>query len=165
MPSLATVAAHWETGDNADTFPNLRRTALAQQEPFCFRCGWFSPIPCMDDDKHAGENPWTFAAGWLERAHLAERFSGGADTPNNLVPLCLFCHREMPELISDRTVAIAWINAFEPASRDVAYQIATDSLWGGDLYQKTPGSRVLLRVRLRANDYHRRFLAEESAAA
>lgn len=161
MPSLAKIADYWAADGRAvATFPDVRRFALGLGEPFCFRCGWFAPIPDMFSERYATADPWTYASGWLERAHLAERFSGGSDTVDNLIPLCNICHRQMPELIADRADAIEWVNEWDPDSRNPFWQIATDSLWAGDNYRPFPGSGSLLVLRLRVDDYHRRALID-----
>jgi 5-methylcytosine-specific restriction endonuclease McrA len=162
MPTLAAVGAYWAQNRYADVFPHLNRYILAMPEPCCFHCGWFAPQPCRldeGDEKSAKQNPWVSAGGWLERAHLAERFSGGSDQAENLVPLCNLCHRQMPQLIASRDEAIAWVNSPCLDRGNQWWQIATDDRWGGDNHARFPGRSAIYDFRLHVDAVVREHLA------
>lgn len=162
MPSLPKIIDYWAADRHSDAFPNLAARAIGWGEPFCFRCGWLSPIPedVLSEPPAKPVDPWKYANGWLQRAHLAERFEGGADRVDNLVPMCSLCHRQMPEQFKEREPAIAWINAWDPDSRNPFWQLATDFAFGGERYRAFPGTGNFLNLRLRADDYHRRALVK-----
>lgn len=171
MPTLAAIADHWSTDRNAYVFQNLEAHVIGWNNPFCFRCGWRPPMPPASAaaestaTKRQSKPIWQFAAGWLQKAHLAERFSGGSDLPENIVPMCCLCHRQMPGLISSRGAAIAWINAWDPAAQDNDWQQATDYAWGGDRHQEFPGTKAFLNWRLRVDDLKRRLAADPNLFA
>jgi 5-methylcytosine-specific restriction endonuclease McrA len=161
MPTLTAIVEYWKTDRTAEAFPNLRAHVIGWNNPHCFRCGWLTPLPGKDEKPSKRARPvWQFAAGWLQKAHLAERFSGGPDLAENLVPMCSLCHRQMPALIGNRDTAIAWINSWDPAAADADWQIATDYAWGGDRYREFPGTKAFLNWRLRIDDLKRRLAAD-----
>lgn len=160
MPSLTRIADWWMRDGHAAVFPNLMARAIGWGEPFCFRCGWLSPEPGHIAEIKLVRDPWKHARGWLERAHLAERCSGGADMPDNLAPLCSLCHRQMPEAFGTRQAGIAWINSWDASSLNPFWQAATDLNWGGDSYRAFPGTKAFLNLRLQADDYHRHAVIE-----
>jgi hypothetical protein len=89
MPSLRKIVDHWrETG-----------TFDVEDHPHCFACREQAPA-----------DNWTDARGWLERAHLIDRYLGGLDGPQNLVPLCGVCHGWQP-IFEPGAEAIAWVLA------------------------------------------------------
>jgi hypothetical protein len=94
MPQLGRIAMFWLNGFGSGTCPEEIRNE-DWGEPFCFRCYWQAPVP---DANQAGgiEACWNLASGWLERAHLHDRFDGGSDAVENLMPLCVICHAHMP---------------------------------------------------------------------
>jgi hypothetical protein len=58
------------------------------QEARCVRCGY---------------------GGYLERAHIIDRFLGGLDNPANFAPLCDECHRNQPIFEpGDEAEALRW---------------------------------------------------------
>jgi 5-methylcytosine-specific restriction endonuclease McrA len=82
MPTLRAIARHWDLGDH----------------PACFRCGDEPPV-----------EGWGNAHGWLERAHLIDRWAGGLDLVTNIVPLCPRCHRRQPIFEpGDEDAALTW---------------------------------------------------------
>jgi len=145
MPTLGQIVTYWR--DNwRETFPDLRATRIGWAEPFCFRCGWLSPSP----DPYASDYSWKYAAGWLERAHLVDHCAGGPDIPENLVPLCLFCHRSMHvyQEKEDRSKAIEWIRLLhdiksQAPARSESWQMFTDFRYGCERYQRCPGFNQL----------------------
>jgi len=161
MPSLTRIADWWMHPERASAFPGLAAWALGWGEPFCFRCGWLAPVPpaAICNGQTLAKDPWRWAKGWLERAHLAEHSEGGPDAPENLVPLCGLCHRQMPEGLASREAAIAWINAWTRDALNPFWQAATDRVWGCDNYQAFPGSKAFLTLRLQIDDYHRSAMA------
>lgn len=167
MPSLPKIVDYWSTEQHSDVFPNLAARALGWGEPFCFRCGWLSPLPAkaINGTEAKPTNPWKYARGWLQRAHLAEKFTGGPDTVDNLVPMCSLCHRQMPEAIASREVAIAWINSWASASRNILWQGATDALWGGEKFEAFPGTGNFLLLRMQIDEYERDARAQAKAFA
>lgn len=166
MPTLSRIADHWAVGGHADVFGNRVTFVFALSEPVCFRCGWLAPLPDMYATDFAAQDPWRYANGWLQRAHLAERSADGPDTVDNLVPMCSLCHRQMPEQLT-RDAAVAWINNWERDSRNPFWQAATDMAWSGDKYTAFPGTGNFLIYRLQIDDYYRRAQAQmrELAAA
>lgn len=104
-------------------------------EPFCFHCGWLAPVP-EGTHKEPKWAAWERASGWLERAHLADyyhlRNSGRLDEnlPSNAVPLCAWCHAEMPPFDTDgfgRDEALEWVRSGDRCS--TFRQIYTDARW------------------------------------
>lgn len=86
MPTMWAIVRYW-TGRGPFGFSEEELAA-----PFCFGCG-------LEITGTSGRTPaarWESAAGRLERAHLVDRFLGGLDGPQNIVPLCVMCHRVMP---------------------------------------------------------------------
>lgn len=156
MPTLTAVADYWRAEGRADIFPELISHFIGWGEPFCFRCGWLVPEPPEAPD---GMKVWRSATGWLERAHLHERFSGGFDAPENLVPLCNLCHRQMPQLIRHRDDAITWINGRCADRTNPWWQIATDDRWGGENFTRFPGRSVFYGFRLHVDAVVRERLA------
>lgn len=97
MPALWTLASYWAARFGLDG------DALAV--PFCFGCGTEMPA-----DGATPERRWNRAAGRLERAHLVDRFLGGLDGPQNVIPLCVLCHKLMPMFdIEQGDAALAWV--------------------------------------------------------
>jgi hypothetical protein len=93
VPSLAKVADHH--GLDA--------------RPSCVRCGYEPPV-----------DSWREASGWLQRAHVIDRFAGGLDNAANLRPLCRMCHRMQPIFVpGDEDVALEWFSG-EHYWRDLA---------------------------------------------
>lgn len=159
MPSLTRIAKYWSANRNADVFPNLESHLIGWGEPFCFRCGWLVPLP-----EEPKANAWLHAAGWLDRAHLVDRFLNGADEPENIVPLCTICHRRMPEMFHQRDEAIAWVN--EGETNDLTWwQMATDSIWGEERFCVFPGRAAFLDTRIRFDEAVRRLLTEQLQTA
>lgn len=111
--SLANIAAHWHSRKASPIYQHTDFDLIGAGEPFCFRCGWLAPV----NDTPLKANPWAVwnrASGYLERAHLADyaalRDTGrlAEDSIDNLVPLCRWCHRAMPEH-DTREQAVAWV--------------------------------------------------------
>jgi hypothetical protein len=159
VASLPEIAAYWASNpDVEDLLPAIRAHWIGFGEPFCFACGWLAPV--LDD-----ENAWKRAAGWLERAHLVDHCFGGSGEPENLVPLCFFCHEAMrPYSFLDRIEALGWVTGHQTNIPMFEYwQIFTDEMarvgGGGS------GSRQTRMYRLRG-DYLMLYakLAAEIAA-
>jgi hypothetical protein len=161
MPTLPRIADYWAAGDNSSVFPDLESRAIGWGEPFCFRCGWLSPLPesVIDGTVEKPEDPWSYASGWLQRAHLAEKSIGGADTADNLVPMCSLCHRQMSSELN-RDQAIAWINAWDRAAGNIFWQQATDRTWGAASYRPFVGTGDFLLLRMQVDDFERKARAE-----
>lgn len=125
--SMLQIIDYWR--DNWEpTFPDLPASHYGWGEPFCFHCGWMVP----DYSELSKGNPWANVGGWLERAHLQDYGTGGADIPANIVPLCALCHRIMPSFPSDPAPAIAWVKATGHVSCPPGWQEFTDRKWGSD---------------------------------
>lgn len=124
-----------------EVFPDIQASWIGWYEPFCFRCGWLPPLPEVDPYQR-----WTAIGGWLELAHLQDHCAGGSDKPENLVPLCEFCHHAMPEFPEGRDRAIAWVRAGQPVSCSEWWQLATDGWWGGDQFIRYPGWTAIYRA-------------------
>jgi len=116
--TLSVIAEHWWNRPESDIYRHSRFADIGMGEPFCFRCGWLAPV----DDTAPKGSPWKVwnrARGYLDRAHLADyaalrdRDRLDDDGPANLVPLCQWCHRRMPEH-DHRDDAVAWILAGRP---------------------------------------------------
>ena len=102
LPTLWVIATCWHT-TNAGLF-HLDPAGIAY--PFCFACGEMPPAP----EHLPPERRWNAAAQWLDRAHLVDRAGGGLDGPQNIVPLCIACHRVMPSFkIEHGAEAIQWV--------------------------------------------------------
>lgn len=140
LPTLAQIVAYWRDADQP--FPGLQALNVDWAKPFCFRCGWRSPSPTPK----LPDPTWKLAAGWLERAHLHCRVFGGPDSVENLVPLCLLCHKAMPEFPDGPGEAIAWVWDRFPTPIDMEWQTYTDSLWSRDGWRRPVGFVVTLRV-------------------
>ena len=105
MPTLDQIARHW-VGE--PEFATAHFNIVGMGEPHCFRCAWFPPC----DDPHA-HTTWAKHSAFLDRCHLVDFARGGSNEPDNLVPLCHICHRDMPEYADgQRDMAIAWVNEF-----------------------------------------------------
>lgn len=85
MPQIWTVASYWH---KRGTF------AVDLDDPHCFRCGFVAR--CKQDTSPRCR--WNSAA--LVRAHLYDRWAGGLDGPQNIVPLCSRCHGIMPMFLA-----------------------------------------------------------------
>lgn len=86
MASLWEIARYWSERVPAEfSFEPL-------PWPHCFACN--QDVPCRGKDSIPDR--WNKASAYLDRAHLVDRELGGLDGPQNLVPLCLECHRRMP---------------------------------------------------------------------
>jgi hypothetical protein len=105
MPTLAKVATFW------------RSEYVDFGEPGCLRCEWLCPELEADE-------PWRHVSRWLDRAHLKDRRLGGEDVVQNLVPLCILCHDEMPSF-ADSGSALAWVRAGR--QRGWGWQVLTDA--------------------------------------
>jgi hypothetical protein len=145
MPSLAAIEKHWECLDRDELkaiFPDHGVFGIGWGEPFCFRCGWLAPVadyPAVERRlKRAGklkgldecavrnrvyDATWNGAGGWLQRAHLRDHCHGGAETPDNIVPMCLSCHDHMPDCRT-RDEGLAYVN--EDALVSIFLQMLTD---------------------------------------
>ncbi len=86
MPTMWAIVRYW-TGRGPFGFTEDELAA-----PFCFGCG----IEITGVPGRTPATRWESASGRLERAHLVDRFLGGLDGPQNIVPLCVMCHRVMP---------------------------------------------------------------------
>lgn len=93
------VARYWST-DGPKRWQNGPVVADVG-EPSCFACGWYA----KEWDKSS--RPWE-AAKSLEMAHIVASSIGGANTPDNLVILCVACHEEAP-MTNDREIMFRWI--------------------------------------------------------
>jgi len=111
--TLAQIARHWRMMPESDIYRHTRFDYAGAGEPFCFRCGWLAPV----DDTPPKDDPWKVwnrARGFLERAHLVDYAAlvdqgrTDEDTIGNLVPLCQWCHRRMPEH-DDIRAATDWV--------------------------------------------------------
>lgn len=119
--SWRAVIDYWSSrGAPTQDLPHLASHWIGWEEPFCFRCGWMPPPrPAL--------RGWQGTGGWLEQAHLVDRFIGGPDVPENLVPLCFLCHDAMPDLFTLRSAALQWISlATHPMPEPGAWQMFTD---------------------------------------
>lgn len=125
---------HWE-----DVFPDLTAALYSWNEPFCFRCGWLAPV-------RPSRGAWSRIGGWLERAHLQDFSGGGADEPSNIVPLCMLCHRGMPEFPDSRDAAVAWVKAQGHRCRHRGWQLFTNAVWTG---VRSPGRMVFVNSYVR----------------
>lgn len=143
MPTLNAIVNYWRQDEYA-TFPKIRAYWIGWAEPFCFRCGWITPSPAP-----YASTSWSTATGWLERAHLQDRCSGGSDEASNIIPLCGMCHRAMPEYEKeeDRERALAWIRAGQAIPLDTLWQIATDAAWSNENWRPFPGINAVRRLR------------------
>jgi len=98
MPPLWTLARYW-----------AGRLGYSDDDlavPFCFGCGTEMPYK----KRAPAQQRWNEAAGRLERAHLVDRWCGGLDGPQNVIPLCSLCHRLMPTFgIDQGDAALAWV--------------------------------------------------------
>jgi hypothetical protein len=103
MPKLYDIAYYWY-----NERPGTFRVSLTV--PLCFRC--LRRLPPEELRPRNIHKRWLSASSYLERAHLVDRFVGGLDGPQNLVPLCPECHRCMPTFEIDQgDRAIAWVQA------------------------------------------------------
>lgn len=156
---IAAVRDHWQTSAPA-VFPHLQSAAIGWAEPFCFRCGWLTPVPDdVDDDL------WVIARSWLELAHLHNHAAGGVDDPANLVPLCSLCHRAMPPSMDGSDRAIAWVNSLGPVGCAESWQLATDVRWGGDQFRVYPGWDEFFAYHLHVQEVVRRHARDVVAAS
>ena len=124
--SFPTLIDYWSK-NYADTFPNLPAAVTGWAEPFCFRCGWLAPTRETE-----GRHAWTGVGGWLEKAHLHDFSGAGADHASNIVPLCMLCHRRMPDFPDSRDEAAAWVSEQGHRGCPMWWQVRTDSIWMGD---------------------------------
>jgi hypothetical protein len=143
MPTLVGMVNYWRD-HYTEVFPNLKASWIGWGEPFCFRCNWLVPV----EDPYT-RTSWSVATGWLERGHLHDRSGGGSNEASNLVPLCQFCHRSMPEFPEGSEQAIAWINEGIKLPPNTSWQIKTDSRWAGEKY---PGWDTLYRAKSRLDE-------------
>ena len=91
VPRNLDIAAWWAT-ERSEIFD------IDLDSPACFVCD--GPL-ILDGD-------WNTAR--LQRCHLTPRSLGGADTPDNLVPLCADCHRDAPDHVNPRWM-LTWIRS------------------------------------------------------
>jgi hypothetical protein len=101
-PRLAVIVRYWH--ERGDPFP-LDDDDLSS--PHCFGCCRLVPAR-LYDPADAQAVRWDKSSACLDRAHLVDRCRGGLDGPQNLVPLCLRCHRVMP-MFTDGMAAISWV--------------------------------------------------------
>jgi hypothetical protein len=79
------------------------------------------------------EAAWRQAGRFLDRAHLVDHMFDGSDDASNLIPLCHFCHKDMPAFrVGQHDAALRWIQNFPPASP--YWQLATD-----EVAERNPG--------------------------
>jgi hypothetical protein len=133
-----------------ETFPDCRAMSIGWGEPFCFKCGWLSPVPEAADYptewsyERVINKVWNSAAGWLERAHLQDHWAGGGSEPLNLVPLCPLCHESQPPCRT-REEGVAFVNeasSFAPLTW--AAQLITEQ----DRTRRNPGRGAAVRSML-----------------
>jgi hypothetical protein len=115
MPSLYDIACYWK-------YERPGIFSFSLRVPSCFRCECAMPYSgdgCLVPRRKLSaerdiSNRWRMASGYLDRAHLVDRSLGyGTDGPQNLVPLCINCHRVMPVFDTDMGgQAIAWVRGF-----------------------------------------------------
>lgn len=158
MPTLTKVAMHW-SAVAPQVFPNVKGSYGGWGEPFCFRCGWLSPIPAVRT------RGWDHASGWLQRAHLQDRAGGGSDSPENIVPLCALCHEAMPSFPDDPSPAIEWVRVQHSVPCSQWWQLATDLRWGGDKFQDYPGRKAFYGYYVQVIDGMKRAQREWDAKA
>jgi hypothetical protein len=97
MPSLWQIAQYWDT---RDVF------YVDLEAPHCFAC----PRPIQFRADHSPKDRWNSAAHQLLRGHLVNRKRDGLDGPQNIVPICNFCHRFMGMYsVEDGAAAIEWV--------------------------------------------------------
>ncbi len=103
MPSLQTVAEYWLQRDGSpfDDDP------VGIGKPHCIRCG-FMHRWVIKRGVYWPTPAWDSASAWLDRAHLVDRDLGGLDGPQNVVPLCLGCHKIMPSFGSEEGPEALW---------------------------------------------------------
>jgi hypothetical protein len=98
VPTLWKLAEYWATRDVFE---------VHSADPHCFACQ-----RSFDYDEAVSHRAkWNALNRYLERAHLFDRWRGGLDGPQNVVPLCRVCHRLMPEFFheGDHVEAILWV--------------------------------------------------------
>ncbi len=117
MPSLGEIFLHWYDAKFAEVKAVEKIRDIA--EPWCFRCGWVAPstfnperlqekYPDLSDDRMLGPI-WDHAHGWLERCHLWDHVEGGPESVDNLVPMCVACHRHQP-ICETREAGLLYVN-------------------------------------------------------
>jgi len=104
LPRLDTLYEHERTTRPKRQYVSLPKLAqhlgVYEQHPACWRCGTEAPV-----------DRWEDASGWLERAHVIDRWADGIDVACNLRPLCSFCHRIQPIFEpGDEGAALAWFS-------------------------------------------------------
>ncbi len=103
MPKLWVIASYWaEHG----TFGEVYLSGA----PYCFGCRKHVPVRRIVFKTPVER--WNKSSLLLDRAHLVDRWNGGVDGPQNLVPLCYACHKLMPSFgPGEGQEAIAWVQA------------------------------------------------------
>lgn len=97
MPTLFAIAEYWH---QRGTFE------VDLDGPHCFGC---QTVAEYTRDGHRRAR-WNSAR--LARAHLYDRFRGGLDGPQNIVPLCGRCHDVMPMFLAQGKLhPIDWVLA------------------------------------------------------
>ena len=103
MPSLWVIADYWHNRPDV-----LELDPEGIEAPYCFGCYIEAPY----DLELPLKDRWRRANRCLQRAHLVDRCVGGLDGPQNIVPLCAFCHRHMPAFgVGQGPAAMAWVIA------------------------------------------------------
>lgn len=115
LPPLSKIAAYWETNGPLYAIDWNKDRWYSDKVMCCFGCG----NEGYDGTDREG---WPRSSSWIWRAHLVDRWAGGKDTVENLVPLCLRCHTYMPVFprTEDRDRAIQWVLDCPPWSEVIA---------------------------------------------
>lgn len=158
MPSMDRIIDYWRQQDR----PELEAiaTEIGWGAPFCFGCGWMPPV--VRDRKTS----WKVAGGWLDRAHLHDRFDGGPDEPHNIVPLCHQCHDDMPEFGSydgetaEEAKAAAWQWVTERPPVQPLFQVWTDM--DMCLKNRVPSRLTVLKSKVRYLEFLIDVLGQKS---
>jgi hypothetical protein len=120
MPTLYAIPAYRR--GQVDAFPEYRAHSIVLGEPFCAACGWLAPA--SNGDPYSAQD-WRSAGRFIQRAHL-EDCDGTDNSVQNLVPLCLLCHEQMPMFDrGEREAALAWVRS--KPDRHWGYQMLTDA--------------------------------------
>jgi hypothetical protein len=95
VPRKTRIAEYWAARERAVFAVDLL-------EPACFACGWWQ------EHWDAQRRPWEAAR--LQRCHLTPKSLGGPDAVENLVLLCISCHRAAPDHVNPEWM-IRWIQS------------------------------------------------------
>jgi len=102
MPTLWQIAHHWHVDGPFE---------MHIRQPSCFACrNVGSEQVARKMTTLFPKDRWALGSCFLERAHLVNHAWGGLDAVQNIVPLCLRCHRKMPSFrCGTGRWAVAWV--------------------------------------------------------